>query len=109
MRPPPYSDDASASLVWYYLATQAGVPMPLAKRAWRAIAASPSAHALRYSFQRALDRDEAAQTLRDGAGSPQRIMDVLEACVQEKRLSRRDATQLEDTFLRAVDRAGVWR
>ena len=103
--------------VWYYLATQTGVPMPLAKRGWRAIAASPSGHTLRYAFQRALDvgpcgsrvRHDAAQALLDGPGSPSRILNALEACVREGRLSRQDATQIEDTLLRAVDRAGAWR
>ena len=117
MRHPPYSDDACPSLVWYYLATQTGVPMPLAKRGWRAIAASPSGHTLRYAFQRALDvgpcgsrvRHDAAQALLDGAGSPQCLLEVLEECVREKRLSRSDATQLENILLHAVNRDGAWR
>jgi hypothetical protein len=111
------SDDASASTVWYYLATEVGVPMALAKRGWKAIATSPSDLTLRYAFQRALDvgppgsqvRHEAAQALLEGAGSPERLLEVLEACVTERRLSRRDATQLEDALLRAVDRDGAWR
>jgi hypothetical protein len=117
MSHPLYSDDASAIDVWHYITSQTGVPMPLAKRGWRAIAASPSARAMRYAFVRVLDvgpcgsrvRHEAAQALLDGAGSPQRLLDCLEACVREGRLSRLDATQIEDTLLRAVDRAGAWR
>lgn len=117
MSRPLYSDDVPASAVWYYLTSQSGVPLPLAKRGWKAIAASPSGLALRYSMQRALDagpcgsqaRHAAAQALLDGAGNPQHLFEVLEACVQEKRLSRRDANRIEDTFLRAVDRAGAWR
>lgn len=41
--------------------------------------------------------------------TPQHVLGILEALVQEKRLTRSTASQIEDALLRQVDARGQWQ
>ena len=98
--------------VWGILMDYWQVPASLAVTWWRALGRSHHARAL--AVHQAVLLFDAAPVaevyhLVYSVGAPPAVIEVLEALVDEGQLPRSQATAIEETVLRNVDREGQWR
>ena len=98
--------------VWGMLIEYWQVPASLGVTWWRAL--SRSHHPCVLTVRQAVLLFDAAPVVEAyhlvyGVCTPQAVMEVLEALVDEGQLSRLQATAIEEVVLRCVDREGQWR
>ena len=106
-----------ASQVWAYLTSRAGIEPQLSRRVWGLLAARPETLALRYGFTQALlvgppgspARKAAAAALVHGLGRPESVITSIELLVTTQRLSRHEATLVQEKLLALVTSAGEWK
>ena len=100
---------ATTPRLWLVLCCEEwGTPRTLAERTWQALQASrwtqPTALRQWVLVQFVVDPGHFRQTY-----SPLAVVDVLETLVKERRLTRRQASALEDYLLTTVTPEGAWR
>ena len=103
--------------LWTWMCTHwCPLPSRLSWVLWRALSQAQWSAAVQWREQfLAFDKpdrtvsSDLVETFLEEVASPQQIMKVLGELMEEKRLLRRDAHQLEEEVLRHVDHTGQWK
>src|SRR5205085_2683447 len=106
------SHNVAMPLVWGVLMHEWwGVPRALTWDCWQALASCPWTEVVTFRQKLLLwptITSGRAAAISHGV-TPQGVLDILEMLVRDRRLSRREAAQIEDRLLACVDAHGAWK